>query len=142
MVDLFNITWGGVAYLSNAVTLTGNTTLTLVVSSKYANNGNVLKGGKNNAWVRKGAAVDGTLSNNQKYGYIRSGYKAYWADGDYRIGITNHLVWVKGYGYGLRCKKVGAASNSSCNAKACDSTSCRVPSGSTNGWISLQSLKW
>ena len=142
MLDLFNITWGGVAYLSNAVTLTGNTTLTLVVSSKYANNGSVLKGGKNNAWVRKGAAVNGTLSNDQKYGYIRSGYKAYWADGDYRIGTTNHLVWVKGYGYGLRCKKVGGASNSSCNSKACDSTSCRVPSGSTNGWISLQSLRW
>ncbi len=142
MVDLFNITWGNVASLSNHVTLTGNTTLTLVVYSKYANNGSVLKGGKNNAWVRKGTAVNGSLSNDQKYGYIRSGYNAYWADGDYRIGTTNHLVWVKGYGYGLRCKKVGAASSSSCNAKACDSKSCRVPSGSTNGWISLQSLKW
>ena len=142
MIDLFNVTWGGIAYLNNALTLNSDVTLTLFVSSKYANNGTVLKGGKDNAWVRKGAAVNGGLSNSQKYGYIRDGYSTYWADGDYRIGQVNHLVWIKGHGYGVRCRTVGGASAELCNAKSCDSKSCRVPSGDGNGWISLRALKW
>ena len=142
MIDLFNVTWGGIAYLNNALTLNSDVTLTLSVSSKYANNGTVLKGGKDNAWVRKGAAVNGSLSNSQKYGYIRDGYSTYWADGDYRIGQVNHLVWIKGHGYGVRCKKIGEASAELCDAKSCDSKRCRVPSGDGNGWISLRALKW
>lgn len=116
-------------------------TLLVTANSNYYNEKGKIKGGKDNAWIRTSDTLTNAMNNNQLIGIVTRNYDFYWKDGDYQIGTTNHLIWLKGYGYGARCDVIGNATKDSCNKNQCNSTNCRVPA-SGEGWSSLRALKW
>ena len=132
---LFTVKWNG---STSTITLTKNATYTAQVyaSSTYTNQtsgANTLKVCSDNVYIRSSAVVTGALADSQKYGYLHAGTVAVWAGG-WRVGTSNHLLWLWGYGAnGHLCKSVGNCSSYSC-------TNCRVPSGTSTALFAVRNI--
>lgn len=130
---LFIVKWGG---STSTITLTKNTKYTVQVYEnasylRQTNGSYTLKVCSKNMHVRSNDVITKALADSQRIGYLNSGSVAVWTSG-WRVGTSNHLLWLYGYGAeGHRCKSTGSCSSYSC-------TDCRVPSGTSSGLFSVR----